>query len=232
MLTFPDFSKPFHIYTDGSDKQLGAVITQDEKPIAFYSRKFNSAQQRYTTGKQELMSIVETLREFHNIPLGYKIVVHTDHKNLTHAKSTYDRVMRGRLLIEEFGPEFRNIKGKHNLIADALSSLELDDSTKESSFEKPTAQCMAAIISRTEIIKDELSPTYGFEIAEAFGMKSKKKTKDENYDFPMQIPYITNMQNKDKSLMKALSKGDHKYELTKIERTAVLTLNGKICITK
>jgi hypothetical protein len=30
MLTFPDFSKPFHICIDASDKQLGAVITQDE----------------------------------------------------------------------------------------------------------------------------------------------------------------------------------------------------------
>jgi hypothetical protein len=50
---------------------------------------------------------------------------------------------------------------------------------------------MAAIISRTEIINDELSPTYGFEMAEAFGIKSKKKTKDEDYEFPMQIPYIS-----------------------------------------
>jgi hypothetical protein len=39
MLTCPDFSKPFHIYTHASDKQLGAVIRQDENPIAFYSRK-------------------------------------------------------------------------------------------------------------------------------------------------------------------------------------------------
>jgi hypothetical protein len=59
ILTFPDFHKPFHIYTDASDKQLGAVITQDEKPIAFYSRKLNSAQQRYTTVEQELLSIVD-----------------------------------------------------------------------------------------------------------------------------------------------------------------------------
>jgi hypothetical protein len=34
---------------------------------------------------------------------------------------------------------------------------------------------MAAIISRTEILNDELSPTDGFEMAEAFGIKSKKK---------------------------------------------------------
>jgi hypothetical protein len=65
-------------------------------------------------------------------------------------------------------------------------------------------------------------------MAEAFGMKSKKKTKDEEYAFPMQIPYISKMQDKDKSLMKELTKSDHKYELTKIEHTAVLTLSGKI----
>jgi hypothetical protein len=89
---------------------------------------------------------------------------------------------------------------------------------------------MAAIISRTEIINDELSPLDGFEMAEAFGIKSKKKTKDEDYEFPMQIPFIAKMQNKDKSLMKQLRKSNHKYDLTKIERTALLTLNGKIFI--
>jgi hypothetical protein len=67
-------------------------------------------------------------------------------------------------------------------------------------------------------------------MVEAFGIISKKKTKDEDYEFPMQIPYITNMQDKDKSPMKELMKSDHNYELTKIERTAVLTLNGKIFI--
>jgi hypothetical protein len=130
MLTLPDFSKPFHIYTDASDKQLGAVITQDEKPIAFYSRKRYSAQQRYTTGEQELLSIVEILREFRNILFGYKTIVHIDHKKLPYAKSTSDRVIRWGLLIEEFGPEFRHIKGKHNLIADDSSRVELDDSSK------------------------------------------------------------------------------------------------------
>jgi hypothetical protein len=95
---------PFHFYTDASDLQLGAVITQEEKPIAFFSRKLNSAQKRYTTGEQELFSIVEPLKEFRNIVLGYKIIGHRYHKKIAYAKSTSDRVMCWRLLIEEFGP--------------------------------------------------------------------------------------------------------------------------------
>jgi hypothetical protein len=47
-------------------------------------------------------------------------------------------------------------------------------------------------------------------MAEAFDIKSKDKTKDEDYEFPMQIPYIAKMQDKDKSLMKELTKSDHK----------------------
>ena len=43
LLAFPDFSIPFHIHTDASHTQLGAVISQNNKPIAFYSRKLNPA---------------------------------------------------------------------------------------------------------------------------------------------------------------------------------------------
>ena len=64
MLAYPDFNKPFVIHTDASHYQLGAVISQDGKPIAFYSRKLNPAQTRYTTTERELLSIVETLKEY------------------------------------------------------------------------------------------------------------------------------------------------------------------------
>ena len=61
LLSFPDFSKPFDIHTDASHTQLGAVLSQDNKPLAFYSRKLNPAQTRYTTTERELLAIVETL---------------------------------------------------------------------------------------------------------------------------------------------------------------------------
>ena len=73
LLSFPDFSKPFVIHTDASHTQLGAVISQNDKPIAFYSRKLNPAQTRYTTTERELLSIVETLKNFFKILFRQKI---------------------------------------------------------------------------------------------------------------------------------------------------------------
>ena len=82
ILAYPDFDKPFHIYTDASDFQLGAVIMQENKPLAFYTRKLNAAQAKYPTGEQELLSIVETLKSFENILMGQRFIVHTDHLSL------------------------------------------------------------------------------------------------------------------------------------------------------
>ena len=105
LLAYPNFNEEFVIHTDASHTQLGAVIAQRGRPIAFYSRKLKPEQTRYTTTERELLSIVETLKEFRNILLGQKIVVHTDHKNLTCKNFNTERVMRWRLILEEYGPE-------------------------------------------------------------------------------------------------------------------------------
>jgi len=55
MLTYPNFSKPFEIYTDASKLQFGAIISQDNQPLAFYSRKLLDAQKRYTVIELELL---------------------------------------------------------------------------------------------------------------------------------------------------------------------------------
>ena len=94
LLSYPNFNEPFEIHTDASKQQLGAVISQNKQPIAFYSRKLNPAQVNYTTTERELLSIVETLKEFRNILLGQQIKVYTDHKNLTYKTFNTERVMQ------------------------------------------------------------------------------------------------------------------------------------------
>ncbi len=107
VLAYPDFLKPFEVYTDASSMQLGAVITQDNRPIAFFSRKLSKTQQQYSVTEIELLAIVETLKEFKGMLWGQDIKVYTDHKNLTRDALglTSDRVYRRRLLLEEYAPK-------------------------------------------------------------------------------------------------------------------------------
>ena len=135
LLSYPNFNQPFEIHTDASHTQLGSVISQNNKPIAFYSRKLSETQQRYTTTERELLSIVETLKEFRNILLGQEIIIYTDHKNLTYKEFNTERVMRWRLLIEEYGPEIKYIKGENNIVADALSRLDIDETNPTMEYE-------------------------------------------------------------------------------------------------
>ena len=88
---------------------------------AYYSRKLSDTQTRYTTTERELLAIVEMLKEFQNKLLGQQIKIYTDHKNLTYKNFNTERVMRWRLLLEEYSPELIYIKGENNVVANALS---------------------------------------------------------------------------------------------------------------
>eukprot|EP00804_Cyclotella_cryptica_P017936 CCRYP_001283-RA/>CCRYP_001283-RA protein AED:0.35 eAED:0.59 QI:0/0/0/1/0/0/3/0/343 len=81
-LAYPDYSQGFEIYADSSKFQLGAVITQTNNLHAFFSRKLSPMQQKYSMTKQELLAIVETLKEFKGMLWGHQITVYTNHKNL------------------------------------------------------------------------------------------------------------------------------------------------------
>jgi hypothetical protein len=127
-LKYPDHNKPFEVFCDASDLQLGAVIMQSGQPVAFYSRKLNAAQCNYTVGKNELLSVVETLKEYRTMLYGCpNITVYTDHRNNTFQKLQTQRVLRWRLFLEDYGVTFQYIKGEDNSLADALSRLPYDE---------------------------------------------------------------------------------------------------------
>jgi hypothetical protein len=131
LLKYPDFSQPFYIFTDASDAQLGVVISQKEWPIAFYSRKLNSAQHNYTTMEKELLSVVETSQQYHHILLGNTCRFFCDHKNLGFHNFKSERVRRWRSTLEEFDYTFEYCPDKENTIDDMV-----DISTKD--FEEIT----------------------------------------------------------------------------------------------
>ena len=132
VLAYPDFTKTFEIYTDASSRQLGAVITQNNRAIAFYSRKLSITQQTYSVTELELLSIVEMLKEFCRMLWGQKTKIYTDHQNLIREALglSSNRVYCWRLLLEEYGPEIVYIRGIHNAVTDAISRLDFNPDVK------------------------------------------------------------------------------------------------------
>ena len=118
-LAYPDYSKEYEVYTDTSSKQLGAIITQGNRPTAFFSRKLTEMQKHYSVTKIELLAIVDTLKEFKGMLYEQRTKVYRDHKNLNQDALglTSDCVYQWRLILEEYGPEIMHIKGIHNTVA-------------------------------------------------------------------------------------------------------------------
>ena len=132
LLSYPDWKLPFTAHTDASDKQLGAVISQNNKHIDFFSRKLSKPQRNYTTTEKELLTIVEYLKQLREIIFGYEINVFSDHKNLVYAAtlSESQRLMIWRLILEEFGTNINHTDGVENTVAETLSRLTSTPSTK------------------------------------------------------------------------------------------------------
>jgi hypothetical protein len=220
-LAYPDYSQGFEIYTDSSKLQLGAVMTQNNRPLAFFSRKLSPTQQKYSVTEQELLAIVETLKEFKGMLWGQQITVYTDHKNLLQDALglTSDRVYRWRLLLEEYGPTIVYIKGIHNTVADTISRLDYGPVSDDKSTRMTFAQCWCY---HTAMQQHEASAANTKEsMNQVFANRNK-----EDVIYPLTIREIAEAQTEDESL------NTQGYSTQLVENIKVLCKDGKMVIPK
>ncbi len=100
---------------------------QDNRPVAYYSRKLNSAQRNYATIDKELLCVVATLREFQSMLLGAKLHIYTNHKNILNVCDLSEQRLRWISYVDEYGPTINYIEGPRNVIADIFSRLLCKD---------------------------------------------------------------------------------------------------------
>lgn len=128
LLQYPDFTKPFIITTDASGYAIGAILSQgklgQDKPISYASRTLNQAELHYTTTEKELLAVVWACKHFRPYVFGRKFQIVTDHKGLIwifNVKDPSSRLIRWKLLLEEYDYEIVHRAGKRHCNADSLS---------------------------------------------------------------------------------------------------------------
>ncbi len=129
VLQFPNYEKPFTLYTDASPSGLGAVLMQPDSSgklgaITCASRSLNHSEDNYAVTHLESLAIVWALKKFRDLIYEYPVTVYTDHLQVTYLfkdKQLSGRLARWALTIQEFGPEIKYVPGRANLVANALS---------------------------------------------------------------------------------------------------------------
>lgn len=134
ILRHPDFTKEFIVHVDASQFACGAVLSQTfengDQPIMYISKTFKKGELNKPIIEKELLAIhfaITTLRPY---LYGIHFTVKTDHKPLIYMynlKNPASKLTRIRLELEEYDFTIEYIRGKDNVMADALSRIKLND---------------------------------------------------------------------------------------------------------
>ena len=151
ILQYPNFSSDnvFTLQTDASGYAIGAVLAnQNGKPVAYASRTLNKAEKMYPTIEKELLAIVWAVKHFRPYLYGRKFKVLTDHKPLIYLfniKDPSSRLMKFRILLEDYDFYVEYVKGSDNAAADALSRI-----TITSKDLKEMHECVLNVLTRAQ----------------------------------------------------------------------------------
>ena len=133
VLAAPDFQKPFKLAVDASDVGAGGVLLQEDEsgvdhPVCYFSKKFSKCQKNYSTIEKECLALILSIQHFevYISSSSSLVTVYTDHNPLTFLrkmKNKNQRLLRWTLLLQEYNLDVRHIKGRENVVADALSRM-------------------------------------------------------------------------------------------------------------
>lgn len=123
-----DNSKMFVVETDASDFAIAATLSQDGKPVAFFSRTLHKSERGHSSIEKEAYAIVEALRKWKHFLLGRHFKLITDQKSVSFmfdekckSKIKNDKILRWRLELSAFKFDIIYRPGRDNCVADTIS---------------------------------------------------------------------------------------------------------------
>ncbi|GBG92344.1 hypothetical protein CBR_g55225 [Chara braunii] len=128
VLRVADPSLPFVVTTDASQYGIGVVLQQDDgngyRPVEFMFARLPSEKVATSTYERELYALRQALEHWKHYLLGRHFEVYSDYETLRWLKSLAKltpKLTRWAAEIDQYDFELKPVKGKYNIVADALS---------------------------------------------------------------------------------------------------------------
>ena len=84
VLALPNFSEPFTLETDACDSGVGAVLMQNNRPIAFFSKSLAASHQHLSIYEKEFLALMMAIEKWRQYLQQNEFIIQTDHKSLTY----------------------------------------------------------------------------------------------------------------------------------------------------
>ena len=132
LLKFPDPNKPYILYTDASNNAYSGILyqpvnnDQDIRPVAYFSGTFTAQNKSWCATEKEAYAVLKSMQCFDYYLRGAKCTLHCNHKPLEPFLTRGMKIAkldRWVMLLQEYDITFVHIKGKDNILADAISQL-------------------------------------------------------------------------------------------------------------
>ena len=81
-MILPDFGKTFQVRCDASGIAIGAVLSQDNRPVAYFSEKLNDAKEKYSTYDKEFYAMTQALTKWRHYLIPKEFVLYSDNQAL------------------------------------------------------------------------------------------------------------------------------------------------------
>jgi hypothetical protein len=124
IMVLPDFGKTFQVRCDASGVAIGAVLSQDNRPVAYFSEKMNDTKRNYSTYDKEFYAIIQALNKWRHYLVPKEFVLYNDNQALqfiTRQEKLNQRHAKWIEFMQNFTFVIKHIYGNANKVADALS---------------------------------------------------------------------------------------------------------------